>query len=205
LLFSGGGITYREHAQEANDYGMISFNSFNALICRISNDTIYKTKEAFMEFRAEALLMDTARITLLFKGRIFDSQNTFSLQGSLSGMEVPALNPILENNAFIFVESGKIDEMNFSLTANNTKATGSINLLYHDLNIKVKNRQTDETSGLKEKLISFIANMVVINENPKQGKEVRVGIIDFERDPEKFIFNYWVKSILSGVKSSLLI
>jgi len=44
--------------------------------------------------------------------------------------------------------------------------------------------------------------MVVINENPKPGKEVRVGIIDFERDPEKFIFNYWVKSLLSGIKSS---
>jgi hypothetical protein len=149
--------------------------------------------------------MDTARITLRFKGRIFDSQSTFSLQGSLSGMEVGALNPILENNAFIFVESGKIDEMNFSLTANNTKATGSINLLYHDLNIKVKNRETDEITGLKEQLISFFANMVVINENPKPGKEVRVGIIDFERDPEKFIFNYWVQSILTGVKSTLLI
>ena len=199
----GGGITYREHAQEANDHGMISFNNLNALICTISNDTIYKTKEEFLEIKAEALLMDTARITLLFKGRIFDSQSTYSLQGSLSGMEVPALNPILENNAFIFVESGKIDEMNFSLTANNTKATGSMNLLYHDLKIKVINKQTDETSGLKEQLISFIANMVVINENPKPGKEVRVGIIDFERDPEKFIFNYWVKSLLSGIKSSL--
>ncbi len=205
IAVSGGGITYREHAREANDYGMISFNNFNALICTISNDTIYKTEEAFMEIKAEALLMDTARITLLFKGRIFDSQSTFSLQGSLSGMEVGALNPILENNAFIFAESGKIEEMNFSLTANNTKATGSINLLYHDLNIKVINRETDETTGLKERLISFIANMVVIDENPKPGKDVRVGIIDFERDPEKFVFNYWVQSILTGVKSSLLI
>jgi hypothetical protein len=205
ITVSGGGITYREHAEEANNHGMISFSSFNAWIYRISNDTIYKTKEAFMEIKAEALLMDTARITLRFTGRIFDSESTFSLQGSLSGMEVGALNPILENNAFIFVESGKIDEMNFSLTANNTKATGSINLLYHDLNIKVKNRETDEITGLKEQLISFFANMVVIDENPKPGKEVRVGIIDFERDPEKFIFNYWVQSLLTGVKSSLLI
>ncbi len=201
----GGGITYREHAPEANDYGMISFNNFNALIHTISNDTIYKTKEAFMEIKAKALLMDTARITLLFKGRIFDSQSTYSLQGSLSGMEVSALKPILENNAFVFVESGKIDEMNFSLTANNTKSTGSMNLLYHDLKIKVINRQTDETTGLKEQLVSVIANMMVIDENPKPGKEVREGIIDFERDKEKFIFNYWVQSLLTGVKSSLLI
>ncbi len=80
-----------------------------------------------------------------------------------------------------------------------------MNLLYHDLKIKVINRQTDETTGLKEQLMSFIANMVVIDENPKPGKEVREGIIDFERDPEKFVFNYWVQSILTGVKSSLLI
>jgi hypothetical protein len=31
---------------------------------------------------------------------------------------------------------------------------------------------------------------------------VRIGIIDYKRDPEKFLFNYFVKSILSGIKSS---
>ena len=76
--------------------------------------------------------------------------------------------------------------------------------LYHDLNVAFVNRKTDETAGLTEWVKSFFANLVMINENPKPGADVREGVIDFERDPEKSTFNYWYKSILSGIKSSLL-
>jgi hypothetical protein len=33
--------------------------------------------------------------------------------------------------------------------------------------------------------------------------DVREGIIDYERDPEKFLLDYCLISILSGIKSSL--
>jgi hypothetical protein len=203
IAISGGDITYREHAENADGYGVIKFNDFNALVYKVSNDVIYKTEEAFMEIMAGAMLMDRGKVTLNFKGKIFENQNTFSLNGSLSAMDASALNPILENNASIFVRSGRIDRMNFSLTANNSKATGIMNLLYHDLNIEVTNAEGN--TGLKERFVTFIANLAVINKNPGRGQEVREGIIDFERDSERSIFNYWVKSILSGVTSSLLI
>ncbi|MGF1587498.1 MAG: hypothetical protein ACFCUM_19445 [Bacteroidales bacterium] len=203
IAISGGDITYREHAEKANEYGVIKFNDFYALIYKVSNDVVYKTDEAFLEIMAEAILMGRGKVTLNFKGKIFESQNTFSLNGSLSAMDASALNPILENNAFVFVRSGRIDSMNFSLTANNNKATGKMSLLYHDLNIEVMD--ADGATGLKERFVTFLANLAVINQNPGTGQEVREGVIDFERDPERSIFNYWVKSILSGVTSSLLI
>ncbi|MDP2115335.1 MAG: hypothetical protein Q8K69_14895, partial [Bacteroidota bacterium] len=96
-----------------------------------------------------------------------------------------------------------IDAMNFSFTANNTKAAGQMNLRYNGLNIAVKNKRTDDTTAVKERVISVIANMKIMNSNPMPGEEVRVGIIDFERNPEKFVFNYCAKSILSGIKSSV--
>jgi hypothetical protein len=113
------------------------------------------------------------------------------------------LNPLLENNAFIYSTSGKIDAMNFDFMANNAKATGKMTMLYHGLNIAVKNKRTDDTTAFKERLISFIANKQVLDSNPIPGNEVREGIIDYERDPERSFFNYCYKSILSGIKSSL--
>jgi hypothetical protein len=199
-----GDITYTEHADKANDPGRISFNDINAEIYKITNDTIYKTKSAFLELKAKALLMGKSRMTILLKSRIFDSNNTFSMYGTLSGLEANELNPILEKNAFIYATSGKIDAMNFSFTANNTKSTGKMTLLYHGLDIAVKNKKTDDTTAIRERLISFIANIKVIDSNPIHGDAVRVGIIDYNRDPERFLFGYFFKSILSGVKSSLL-
>lgn len=131
--------------------------------------------------------------------------DSISLNGSLSEMDAGELNPILEKNAFINVTTGKIDAMNFSFTANNTKATGKMTLLYHGLDVTLKNKRTDDNTAVKERLGSLIANIKILNSNPLPGKEIRRGIIYNERDPEKFLFNYCFKSILSGIKSSLTI
>jgi len=199
-----GDVTYSEHAEEANESGIVSFNEINAKIYKLSNDTIYKTNSAFLELKGNALLMGKGKMTILLKGRIYDSQNTFSLDGTLLDMEANELNPILEKSAFVYVTSGKIDAMNFSFTANNTKATGKMTMLYHGLFVTVKNKRTDDTTAFRERFISFIANRRVLDSNPVPGKEVRVGIIDNERDPERFLIHYCFRSILSGMKSSLL-
>ena len=199
-----GDVTYTVHADKANEPGSISFNEINAKIYKITNDTIHKTESASLELKGDALLMGKGKMTILLKGRIFDSHNTFSLNGTLSGLEANELNPILEKYAFIYATSGKIDAMNFSLTANNTKATGKMTLLYHGLDIAVKNKETDDTTAFRERFISFIANRKVLDSNPVPDEDVREGIIDYERDPERFLFSYCFRSILSGIKFSLV-
>jgi hypothetical protein len=119
-------------------------------------------------------------------------------------MEISELNPMLEKNAFVFVKSGKIDAMNFSFTANNTKASGKMIFLYHGLDVAIKNKRTDDTTAIKELFLSIIANKLLINSNPVPGDGVRVGNIEYRRDPEKFLINYCLKSVLSGIKSSLV-
>ncbi len=198
-----GNVTYTEHAEKANEPGSISFNEINAKIYKITNDSIYKTESAFLELKGDALLMGKGKMTIFLKGRLFDNHNTFSLNGTLSGLEANELNPILEKNAFIYATSGKIDAMNFSFTANSAKATGKMTMLYHGLDIAVKNKRTDDTTAFRERFISLIANRKVLDSNPMPDEDVREGIIDYERDPERFLFNYCFKSILSGIKSSL--
>jgi len=200
-----GNVTFTVHAEEANDPGSISFNEINAKIFKVTNDTVYKTEPAFYEIKAGALLMGKGKMTVSLKGSLFDGDNTFSLKGTLSNMEANELNPILEKSAFIYATSGKIDEMNFSCTADNTKSKGELTMLYDGLDITVKNRNTDDTTAFRERFISFIANRRILDSNPVKNEKVREGIIDYERDPERFIFHYCFNSILSGITSSLII
>lgn len=199
-----GNITYTEHAEKANKPGKISFNEINLNIYKISNDTIYKNERAYLEIKAEAMLMGKGKMNILLKGQIFDTDNTFSVKGTLLEMEASELNPMLEKNAFLYATSGKIDAMKFSFTANNTKASGNMTLLYHGLDFAVKNKRTDDTTALLERIISLFANEKLLDSNPIPGNNIRVGIIDNERDPEKFLFNYCFKSILTGIKSSIV-
>ncbi len=198
-----GNISYTEHVEKATEPGSIRFNRLNARLCKITNDTIYKTEKAVLEFKAEALFMGKGKMVLVLKAELFNNRNTFSLDGSLSKMEISDLNSMLENNAFVHVTSGTVDDMNFSFTANNTKASGEMTFLYHGLDVAVINKRTDDTTGVKAWVLSLIANKIILDSNPVQGGQVRIGIIDKERDPERFLFNYCAKSILSGIKPSL--
>ena len=138
-----------------------------------------------------------------YKYKIFESGNIFSFNGTIAGMDAKAINPILEKTAFINIASGDIDGIKFNIIADSKKAKGEMVMLYNGLDLVLLNKRTGDSTALKERIISYIINKKVMNSNPLPGEEVRTGIIDFERDPEKFIFNYWFKSLLSGMKATL--
>jgi hypothetical protein len=198
-----GDVTYTEHTAEANEPGHLSFNNINARIYNITNDTIYRTDTAYLKVKADALFMGKGKINVLLNARIFDSKNTFSIKGTLAAMQADELNPILEKKAFIYVTSGEIQGMNFSFVADTKKSDGTMTILYQGLDMAVKNKRTDDTIAIKERFISILVNFKVKNSNPLHGKDVRVGIISFERDPERFLINYCVKSLMTGIRSSL--
>lgn len=198
-----GNIVYTEHSEKANEKGSMSFNDINVRIYKITNDTIYKTEKAYFEMNANALLMGKGKLNLFLKARIFDNQNTFAMNGTLSAMEASDLNPIFEKSASVKITSGKINTMHFSFTANNTKSTGNMQLLYKELKFEIIDKKTGETTAIKEKVKSLIANIILIESNPMPGKEVRPGIIEYERDPERFLFGYFFRSLLSGIKTTV--
>ncbi len=199
-----GNVVYTEMVDDARAYGMITFSGISSSIYKISNDTTYKEKEAFLLLRAKGMFMDKSPINILLKAKLFEKQNTFTMSGNLSDFEVKELNPMLENSAFLIARAGKIDGMNFYFVANNTKATGRMKLLYHGLEVTVLNKKTGDSTGIKQKIITFIANRKLIDANPLPGKEVREGEIDHKRDPERFLINYCFKSVFSGIRTTIL-
>lgn len=196
-------VEYVEHVESAVQPGHVYFNGINAKIYNISNDTVYRKKEGYLEVQGKGTFMGKGFMTVLLKSRIYEPRNTFTLSGSLSAMEAASINPMLEKNAFIFVTAGKVDGIRFFMRADKHKAVGTMTMLYHGLDVAIKSKKTNDTTALKEKLISIVANTRIVDSNPEPGEKVREGKIEYERDPEKFLFNYCFKSILSGLKASL--
>ena len=199
-----GNVTYLEHAAQTDEAGRISFNKLNAKIYKVSNEAIYETRSAFLELNAEALFMGTGKLELNLKSELFNRNNTFSLQGILSDFQLSDMNPFLENNASLYASSGRLEKMDFFFTADNTKSHGNLIMYYKDFSVTVKNKQTNDTVAFREKFISLIANRKIIDSNPIPGEELRIGVIDYDSDPERFVFNYVAKSIFSGIKSSII-
>ncbi|MEP6646259.1 MAG: hypothetical protein ABJC12_04160 [Saprospiraceae bacterium] len=201
-LFNGN-IVYTEHAENANHPGTISFSKAKASLYNITNDSIHYNSNDTLKLIADAFVSGKGKLHILARGKVFDSKNTFVMNGSLSSMAARDLNHILNHNAFIYAY-GKINALNFGFTANNSGANGKVLFLYDDLAIRFKNKTTDDTTGLKERLLTKIANKKILDANPIKGEASRIGIIEYERDPEKTFFNYCLKAIFSGIKSSTM-
>ncbi len=197
-----GNIKYTEHAEDANHPGSVRFKDAQATFYTISNDTLRRELNDTLIIRAEAMLYGKGKLRIGVKAKLFDPRHTFEMTGRLGPMLAKDLNPILERNAFLYAH-GKINSLSFNFTANQNSSSGSVLFLYNDLSITLKDKTTDDTSGIKEKVLTKLANKIMIDDNPVQDEPARIGKISYQRDPEKMFFNYSLKSILSGIKPSV--
>jgi hypothetical protein len=78
-------------------------------------------------------------------------------------------------------------------------------LRYSNLRISLVNRRNNRPSwGLGNRIAGLFANMIVRNSNPPARLlSPRQGSVFFQRVQHKSLFNYWVKTSLSGVLSSV--
>ncbi|MGB3081346.1 MAG: hypothetical protein WBB31_19845 [Saprospiraceae bacterium] len=197
-----GNIKYAEHAKDANHPGIVRFKDATASIYTISNDTLRRGLNDTLIMRAEAMLYGKGKLRVRVKAKLFEPHHTFEMNGRLGPMLAKALNPILEKNAFLYAY-GKINSLSFNFIANQNSSSGSVLFLYNDLSITLKNKTSDDTSGLKEQVLTKVANTIMIDDNPTQDEPTRRGTISYQRDPEKMFFNYSLKSVLSGIKPSV--
>ena len=87
--------------------------------------------------------------------------------------------------------------------ANNLYSYGEMKFYYEDLKIQLLKRETELPEGFGNALGSFFANTFIIRSNNPRNLFLRKGDIFFERDKKRAIFNYWTKTFLSGVVSSI--
>jgi hypothetical protein len=78
-------------------------------------------------------------------------------------------------------------------------AKGTSTLLYEDLKLTVL--KPDSAAAKKKVLLSFVANFLVINNNPRNG-EVRINDVTQKRDITKSFFYLVWKSILAAAKKT---
>jgi len=195
-----GNITYVEHDEDAKEAGFVNFNKISVIISGITNDSLVNTGN--LSLHGTALFMGKGGLSIKLVAPLFDKNYSFTVAGILGGMEIEEVNTILGNNANLYAK-GSLDSMRFNFNASSSQATGKLDMIYQDLDITIRNKSTGDTTGFKSKLMSWIADLKTPDSNPLPGKEQRVGKIEYERDPEKFLFNYVFKSILSGIQSTL--
>lgn len=200
-------ISYEEVGEKADSSGTVFFDDLNATLTHITQDST-----------AEAPVL-IAAANFMGKGKLA-IQCTFSrtkkpafLKGTLLAFPLPSLNDILQPQAKIKIESGVMTRLAFQFRFNDIRSDGSVDLSYHDLKVaglrkpkkkdRKKDRDKDKDGTLKNEFLSFALNTFIQDDAGKLFTgEKKTGTVLFYRDRKKAIFNFWWKSLFSGIKSS---
>lgn len=201
IVVSKSFVQYEEFPKEADEPGGIYFNNLHAVITGIHN----QSKKGNLTLTAYAALMGQGDINLSGSFPWNEAERS-TVKGSLQDFNLPAINPMLMPSTNMKIETGKMEKLTFRFAYNNTRSDGEIEMNYHDLKlITFKDGGTQDEEELeKDNLKTFMMNTFIFRKNMGEElpEEKRTGTVSYTRDDTRSVFNYWIKSLLSGIKSA---
>ena len=196
-------IKYEEVSPEGKGPGVLTFERMNAAFGKFSNLPAYLASNPLCSLKIHASIMGAGRLELDIAGRLNDKLNTITCKGRVHQMNLSLLNTMLEPINTMRISKGYLDGLRFTAVFNDSKARGSVEFRYHDLQAELLDPVTGE-QGVKEKVFTWFARVKIPEDNPdKKDKPARTGEIDYIRDPHKSVFSYLWKSVQTGMLSCL--
>jgi hypothetical protein len=193
-------VIYEEFPAEGFNSGRVTFENLQATLTNLRN-RIDETHPTYALLKANAHLMGKGLIEASFTLPI-EENKPYHAEGKINKMSLHHINPALENLAFISIESGVLNEINFNFDYTNESSTGNLTINYQNLKI---NGLKKKKSAIINDLKTFLINTIIKNDKDKSVSTLsRTAPIAFERDKKRQIFNYWWKSLWSGIKDSVL-
>jgi hypothetical protein len=189
---TGSYVSYEEFQEGGVKPGKVFFDKLNSSIYNISNSSKEETR-----MEATAWLMDAGLLhaKFTFPG---DPDKPYTASGAITNFPLKEVNLMLTPVANAEIQSGTLEEMKFHFIYNDTRSDGELELNYKNLKMISFKKDRKETN----RFVTFLLRLFVKKDlDEKMSTDKKTGTILFYRDKKRSLFNYWWKSILSGIKS----
>ena len=194
-------VKYSEYNPASKKIGTVEFKNLTGNILNVTNDSIQLSKKNHALANLDSRLMGSGTLNVKIDFNLTDQNGAFTYSGSLGQFDLKNLNPLSKALGLVEIESGNIQHLDFKANGNLRSATGSLNMLYTGLKVKLLSDNIDG-SGTKQKgFLSFLANAVLVkDENPKKGEAPRVANMSNTRINSASFFNLMWKTVFVGIK-----
>jgi hypothetical protein len=199
LLLKDSFVSYEEFPAEGDSSGAVYFDKLYATAYAVTNEN---DSASHTKMQARAKFMGTGDLLVNFT---FPSDTTrpYTVAGWLRDFPMTKLNDMLGPAAKARIESGIMTNLEFHFRYNSTRSDGTLELNYKDL--KMSSLRKDKKERVRVSLVkTLLLNLFIIkkdmDEDVKDDK--KTGTIQFYRNTKRSIFNYWWKSVFSGIKSA---
>lgn len=177
------------------DLGFLDFQELEAIMINITNDSARIAVAPLLQVAIKTVLNGESQLDTYFTFDLTDPNYGFTYNGSMHQFDLSKFNTILSETAKMSITEGMMQRLQFEVDADNTVARGELKIDYSDLQI--------EWLENHNRLAALAQKVVMLESNPRNGK-YRVGQVYFERLPGRSFWNYYVKSLLSGLNSTAM-
>jgi hypothetical protein len=126
----------------------------------------------------------------------------YRIKGAIEKLELTKLNSSSENLGKIRIKSGFLDFLFFDFTMTEERSTGKIIGVYHHLIIQQLKKHKDE-KNVADFASFMLRNLIIpLNKDKSLPERKRTGLVNYTRDPTRFVSHYFLQSLLMGVKKS---
>ncbi|MBZ4188270.1 hypothetical protein [Niabella beijingensis] len=190
-------VEYWEINPQTDTLGIIPVYELNASLYPVRNYDLHPTDSLYIQARAKVLgAMDTR---LDVQESYTDSLARFRMQLHTGALDLKKWNAALLPLVGAEVLGGYLDSLNMTAAGNEDYSKGSMQMYYQGLKLRLMNKDDLTKQSFKNKVISWAANALILRKN-NRGKNAPVF---FVRLKDKSPVNFFIKSILEGIKSSI--
>jgi hypothetical protein len=197
-------VAYTEYNPIAQERGTVHIDNLTGTIKNVTNDSLQKSKNAFMAADLRAKIIKAADLDAHLRFNLNAKDGAFTFAGNIGSMNMPALNPLASALGLVKIEAGNIQKVEFGIKGNAIGSTGSLKMYYNNLKVQLLKEGEDGEAPKKKGLLSFLANNLVIKDsNPEKGEALRVAPVQFTRSPSQSFFSLLWKSVFSGIRETV--
>jgi hypothetical protein len=198
LTIWNGGLKYGERYTAGSEPGVITLDSMQVSVRGIDSrgdagDTVV--------IRAKGEFMRSAEVNLLMSIPIPSPEFSLQYSGSLSRMDLNALNLFVEPAEQVRIKSGSLQAASFDITVTAGHASGSVRAAYKDLSLAAINQRTGSEKGMFDVIASFLANNVKLRTSnmPDKSGAMKIGKVKHTRLPDDTFFRFAWVALRSGL------
>ncbi|HPH83895.1 MAG TPA: hypothetical protein PLC48_00495 [Ferruginibacter sp.] len=197
LVIKNGSVAYTERGAISEKKGTVFFNAINGSIVNVSNVKSLIAGKPLLVLNVNTLFMGVSQLQTKWTLPLNKTDGSFKITLYTGPFKVSALNPMIEPLGMATLRDGEINSLNANLYGDDLEVKGDLQLLYK--NLKMDLLKMDSVEYKKKGITSFFANLVIQDENPRNGV-TRKGTISLERDPTRSFFNLLWKGIFKAAK-----
>jgi hypothetical protein len=198
LNIVNGRLKYGERFGVGANPALITFDSIQALAEGIAN---HGRPGAAAVIHAQCNFMKAGTMNVFMSIPLASQELSYQYSGSMSTMDLSALNAFLETAEQTRIKKGVLQEATFKINVISGQAGGNVRAIYRDLTLVFINKQTRSEKGILNRIPALIVSTLKLRGTnvPDKSGSMKIGTVKHARQRDEHFLEFTWFALRSGV------